>query len=229
MTSEIQNNKPQEKGSGLSGLILFAVVSFAVCFAAIYFLTGERDKKQTAIDEDQTSAGFIEGSTFFHPELGWRLNFPEGMILQDQTEMQGWQRLPQIPGFENTAEGETRLFLALGNAFSVAGLACLESTKDIPSYYTQDQIVAEAQEKLRQSINGTTLFQCDGEVTDVLIDQVPFKKLSMVFLHQGQEQKRQVIFSTVIKKHLLHVTVVYYNTLAGEQLISAIENSSFRR
>ncbi len=229
MIAEIQNNTPEKKGSGFRGLILFAVVSFAVCFAGIYVLSHIRQKKQTAFDKEQTSTGFFEGNTFFHPELGWRLIFPQGMILQDHSEMLDWERMPQISGFENSSDAKTNLFLALGNAFSVVGFACLESVEDIPSYYTREQIVAEAQEKLRQTIDGTTLFQCDSEVNDVLIDQVPFKKMSLVFLYQGEEQKRQVIFSTLIDKNLLHVTVVYYNALSGNQLISAIENSSFER
>jgi hypothetical protein len=61
----------------------------------------------------------------------------------------------------------------------------------------------------------------------VLISQIPFKRMSLVFVHQGQVQKRQEVFSGMAANYLLHVTVIYYNTFAGENMIAAILDSDF--
>jgi hypothetical protein len=228
MTSELQESKTERKGSGLKGLVLFSIISFVVCFAGIYALSVERRKTKAAENLEESSTGYFDGYTYINKDLGWELDFPEGMTILDYGQLQAWKYLPQIPGFETDSEAHSRLFLALGESFSVVAFARLELLFDLPFWLTREQIMSEEQEKIRQSIIGNNpAFECNFEVNDVVIDKVPFKSLSVVFIHDGEEQKRQVIFTTLFENLLLNVTVVYHNPFRGEQIIAALRNSSF--
>jgi hypothetical protein len=230
MTSELQESKTERKGSGLGGLVLFSIISFVVCFAGIYALSVERRKTKAAENLEESSTGYFDGYTYINKALGWELDFPEGMTLLDHGQLQAWKYLPQIPGFEMGSDADSRLFLALGESFSVVAFARIELLDDLPFWKTREQIIVEAQENLRQSIiENNLLFECNFEVNDFLIDKVPFKSLSVVFIHHGEEQKRQVIFTTLFENLLLNVTVVYHNPFRGEQIISALMNSKFTK
>jgi hypothetical protein len=228
MTSELQESKTEPKGSGLKGLVLFSIISFGVCFAGIYALSVERRKTKAAENLEESSSGYFEGHTYINRVLGWQFDFPEGMTLLDHGQLKEWKHLPQIPGFETDSDAYSRLFLALGESFSVVAFARLELLRDLPFGQTREQIIVEEQEKIRQTIIGNNpLFECNFEINDVVIDIVPFKSLSVVFYHKGEAQKRQLIFTTHFDNLLLNITVVYFNPLRGEQVISALMNSKF--
>ncbi|MEE4176244.1 MAG: hypothetical protein V2I46_01910 [Bacteroides sp.] len=219
----------KRKGSGFRRLILFSIISFAVCFAAVYFLTRNRNRKIALKEGQEFNTGYFEGNKYTNPDLGWQINFPEGMTLLDNEHLKDWNQLPQVPGFAPDSIGDTGLFLALGDAFSVVAYASVEALYSRVVFQTNEQIITQTQQRLRQSITARNAYPCDCEVSDVLIDQVPFKRMSLEFIHEDQVQKRQEVFSAVTGNHLLHVTVVYYNVLNGEKLITAIQNSVFEK
>ncbi|MDX9941363.1 MAG: hypothetical protein RBS53_04010 [Bacteroidales bacterium] len=219
--------KKTQKGSGFSGLILFAFISFALCFAAVWVLTQNRNHKLARLHDLEFNTGYFVGNTYHNPDLAWRISFPEGMTLLDHQHLQDWKQLPQVPGFAPDSIGDTGLFMALGDAFSVVAFASVEAIEGRAVFQASDHIITQTQLSLRNSIARRNHYPCECEVSDVLISQIPFKRMSLVFVHQGQVQKRQEVFSGVAANYLLHVTVIYYNTFAGENMIAAILDSDF--
>ena len=227
ISPELSDNEKEIKGSGSKGLILFALCSLAICFAAVWFLTHNRNRKLALSQEKIFSTGYFEGNAYYNPDLGWRINFPEGMTLLDHQHLEEWKQFPQVPGFAPDSIGDTGLFLALGDAFSVVAFASVESLNSHDVFQTHDQVITQTQLALRNSIARRNPYSCDCEVDDVMIDQVPFKRMSFVFSQQGQIQKRQEVFTGIAGDYLLHVTVIYYNVLTGENMIAAILHSGF--
>lgn len=227
MPEEKTENHVSKKGSGLSGLILFSLIAFAIGSAGIYLLTHFWKKKDLVIDKERIILGYLEGNAYVNPWLGWEINFPPQMSVLGHKEISDWQRLPQIPGFENQMAEQTKLFLALGEAFSVISLARLDRMEQLPYWQSHDRILANAQEKFRQSIINNTHFECFVKVSDTTIDHLPFKLMEVIFVHNEEEQKRQVIYSTIINNYMLHITVVYYSPAGGSLMINAINESVF--
>ena len=227
MAEEKPENNISRKGSGLSGLILFSLISFAIGFAGIYFLTQNWKKKDLEIDKERIRLGYLEGKTYVNPWLGWEISFPPQMSVLDHKEISNWQRLPQISGFENENPEFTKLFLALGEAFSVICLARLDAIEQQPYWQSHERIVANAQEKFRQSIINNSNFECFVKVTETTIDHLPFKLMEVIFVQNEEEQKRQANYSAIINDFMLHITVVYYNPAGGSLMIDAINESRF--
>lgn len=229
MENSPENTKPEikPKGSGLTGLILFAIFAFALCFTAVYLLTMNRNQKLARMEDQAFNTGYFQGNAYHNPDLGWWIHFPEGMTLLDHQHLQDWKQLPQVPGFAPDSIGDTGLFLALGDAFSVVAYASVEPLGSRVVFQNPNQIISQTQLFLRNSIARRNPFPCDCRVTNVMIGQVPFQRMSLLFTHQGQVQKRQEVFSGIAGDYLLHITVIYYNVLAGERMIAAILDSGF--
>jgi|GEM_PF-4349405 len=227
MSTEQQTYINKRKGSGLQGLVLFSLVSFAVCFAGIFLLTQFWKKKDIKIDKDLVKTGYFDGKTYFNPWLGWKITFPDEMTVLDHNEIQTWRRLPQIPGFEYENSENTTLFLALGEAFSVVSLARLDQIEQQFFLQPHDIILSGIQEEFRQSIINNTPYECFVQTSELSINFVLFKLMEIIFFHNGEEQKRQAIYSSIINEHILHITVVYYNPIAGRKMNKSILESEF--
>ncbi len=215
------------KGLGPTGLILFTLLAFGLCTAGIFFLTTDRNKKLAAVQNPAQSAGFFENNTYVNPLLGWKIDFPQGMTLLDQNQMQDWHQLPEIYGFDAKTENQVNLFLAMGETFSVVVMAWIEPQPQTETLATINQFIDTEQEKLRQAITRKTLFEINWEVTEVMVDGVPFKRMNIKFMQSGDEQKQQDIFTGLINENLLHISLVYYKPSAGSQIMNAIIASEF--
>lgn len=226
---EIERKVKSGKGSGLWRLILFSVISLVVCFTAVYLLTKNHNRKLALQKDQEFNTGYFEGNRYINHDLGWQITFPQGMTFLDHQHLQEWKQFPQVPGFAPDSIGETGLFMALGDAFSVMAFASVEPVDHLTGFQTNDQIITQTQQYLRNSIAARNAYPCEAEVSDVVIDQMAFKRMSLKFLSQGQVQKRQEVFSAVTGNYLLHITLIYYNVPDGEKLIAAILNSAFER
>lgn len=227
MKPELQKHYLKAKGLGHYGLILFSLVVFGLCAAGIYLLTASRNKKLAAIQKPAYIAGFTSGNTYINPMLGWKINFPQDMTLLDQDQMRAWPQLPEIYGFEAMEKNQINLFLAMGETFSVVALAWIEPLQLVDETASVHQLIANEQERLLQAISRKTLFESNYEISEVLIDSTRFFRMNIKFMHSGDEQKQQDIFTGVVNSYLLNISLVYYKPAAGSQLISAIMASEF--